>query len=77
MIKASAIRELLQDAFPSASVTVENPRNDDKHFEAIIVYAGFKDKSLVDQHRMVHAALATVMGDIHALSIKTKVPDNE
>jgi stress-induced morphogen len=42
--------------------------------KTIIIYRGFKGKSLIEQHRMVQNALEAELGnEIHALSIKTTI----
>ena len=45
---------------------------DGRHFDAVIVCAGFAGKSRIQQHQMVYAALGDRMkDDIHALSMRT------
>tara|TARA_B100000214_G_scaffold273809_1_gene203952 strand:- start:441 stop:704 length:264 start_codon:yes stop_codon:yes gene_type:complete len=42
------------------------------HLEALIISDDFKDKSLIERHRMVYDALSDFMNkEIHALSMKT------
>ena len=46
---------------------------DGEHLQAIVVYEGFKGKSLIDQHRMVTDPIKDELkGPVHALSIQTK-----
>lgn len=51
--------------------------DDGVHFEAVVVSENFAGKSLVQQHRLVYAALGGRMEreEIHALSLKTYTPD--
>jgi len=45
------------------------------HFIVHIVAAAFQDKSLIQRHRLVYAALGDMMQrDIHALSIQAATP---
>ncbi len=45
------------------------------HFTIEITAEAFRDKSLIQRHRMVYATLAKLMeSDIHALSIKVTTP---
>lgn len=45
------------------------------HYRVLIVCTGFAGKRTMERHRMVHAALQTLMpGKIHALSISAKAP---
>jgi len=47
------------------------------HFVVEIVAEAFRDKNLVQRHRMVYAAADELMrsGEVHALSIHAKTPD--
>ena len=48
---------------------------DGTHMELQISFGGFAGKGLVDQHKMVYAALQDLINDgyLHALKLKTKV----
>jgi acid stress-induced BolA-like protein IbaG/YrbA len=49
---------------------------DGHHFEAVIIFDGFQEKTIIQQHRMVYDALGDKMKSlIHALSMKTYSPD--
>ncbi len=49
---------------------------DGQHFEAVIVSAEFRGKSMVQQHQLVYKALGERMREeIHALSMKTYTPE--
>ena len=44
------------------------------HLKTIIKYSGFKNKSTLDCHRMVHKILNKEIGnEIHAITIHTSV----
>lgn len=46
------------------------------HYRVFIVSAQFSGRTLIARHRMVYEALADQMkGDIHALSLVTKAPE--
>ena len=46
------------------------------HLKTIISYSGFKDKSTLDCHRMVHDILKKEIGnEIHAITIHTSYDD--
>lgn len=46
------------------------------HYRVFVVSAKFSGRSLIARHRMVYEALAEQMkGDIHALSIVAKAPE--
>ena len=68
------IKELIERELEGAEVEILDPRDDGVHLQAIIKYKGFKDKSLIEQHRMVYKALGESFNKelVHALSITTK-----
>ena len=46
------------------------------HFTVRIVAQAFKDKPLIERHRMIYDLLHDMMhGEIHALSIQARSPD--
>jgi stress-induced morphogen len=46
------------------------------HLEAIIVSESFIDKTLIDRHKIIYAALGALLKhEIHALSMKTLTPE--
>lgn len=68
------IKKTIKKAIPGARVII--PDNDGTHFEAVVISEDFMGKSLVQQHRMVMAALAEHLKErIHALSLKTYTPE--
>ena len=71
---ATAIRDLLEAAFPGGQVDVEDRTGGGDHFHVTVESAAFEGLSLVEQHRLVNDALAEPLrdGTIHELRIKTK-----
>ncbi len=74
---ASALEDLLREAFPTADIMVDGA--DGVHMSAEIVAQEFKGKNRVAQQRMVYAALKGKMdgpnGELHALALTTKVKE--
>ncbi|MBM3678548.1 MAG: BolA/IbaG family iron-sulfur metabolism protein [Actinobacteria bacterium] len=70
------IQRLLEEAFPGAAVDVVDRTGGGDHFHVTVVSGAFGGLSLVDQHRLVNAALATPLADgsIHELRISTRTP---
>lgn len=68
------IKRLIEEQIPHARVTVRG--EDGVHFEATVISDAFAGKSLLQQHRMVYAALGERMEreEIHALALKTYTP---
>ncbi len=73
MPSPDALKSLLVAAFPDARVEVTDLTGTKDHFEAVVVTRAFDGKTLIEQHRMVYAALGDLMGgDIHALALTTR-----
>ena len=73
MVDVQEVRRRIEAALPGARVELDTFRGND-HFRAVVVAPQFKGKSLVEQHRMVYAAVDDLLGgDVHALALKTQV----
>jgi stress-induced morphogen len=72
MIDPEEVRGRIAAAFPGARVTVADSTGTGDHFDADVVATEFAGKSLVEQHRMVYAALGDLMPRIHALALRTR-----
>ena len=69
------LRELLAQAFPEATeLDVRDRTGGGDHFHVTVATPAFVGLSLVEQHRLVYAALAQPLADgtIHELRISTK-----
>ena len=77
MMTPEAIQTLLTERFPGAVLAVEDMTGTQDHFEIRISWEGFRGKGLMEQHKIIHDALGVPLesGLIHALKIKTLVPD--
>lgn len=74
-MEASQIEALLKAAFPDAKVAIEDLRGDGDHYSAYVESSAFKDKTRIQQHQLVYAALRGKMGEeLHALALQTAVP---
>ncbi len=67
------VKTRIETALPGARVQVGTFSGAD-HFEAVVEAPQFEGKSLVEQHKMVYAALDGLIGGaMHALALKTRV----
>ena len=74
MATAEGIKECIEQNLTDSEVEISG---DGRHFDAIIVCAGFAGKTRIQQHQMVYAALGDRMkDDIHALSMRTMTPED-
>jgi stress-induced morphogen len=72
---ADTLRDLLARAFPDAGeLEVEDRTGGGDHFQVTVASPRFAGLSLVEQHRLVYAALADPLADgtIHELRITTR-----
>ena len=74
MVTAEDIKEWIEQNLAESEVEISG---DGRHFDAVIVCAGFAGKTRIQQHQMVYAALGDRMkDDIHALSMHTMTPED-
>ncbi len=72
---AADLEAHLREAFPDASIEIEDLAGDGDHYRARIVSAAFAGLSRVRQHQLVYAALKGKMGgELHALALETGTP---
>ena len=72
MIEPSEIETMLRVAFPDGEFRVRDLTGGKDHYEAVVVSAAFAGIGLIEQHRLVYAALGDAMKQrIHALTLKT------
>ncbi len=66
---------MIRQGIPDADVEALDLQGGD-HFQVTVVTPAFEGRTMVQQHRMVYAALGDSMRQaIHALIIKTMTPD--
>jgi stress-induced morphogen len=69
------LEELLRGAFPEATeLSVVDRTGGGDHFQVVVTSARFAGLPLIDQHRLVNAALTEPLADgtIHELRIRTR-----
>lgn len=75
---AAEIEGLIREAFPDASIEIEDLRGDGDHYAATVTSAAFGGKTRVQQHQLVYKALQGRMGgDLHALALTTRAPSQD
>ena len=74
-VATEPLEALLEQAFPDATeLSVVDRTGGGDHFQVTVASPRFDGLPLLDQHRLVYAALAAPLADgsIHELRIKTK-----
>ena len=79
MADLAEVKRLVEDALPGSRVIVTDLTGGGDHLAIVVTASQFKGLGLIDQHRMIHAALghkmAPASAEIHALQIQTVIPD--
>jgi stress-induced morphogen len=69
------IRQRIEASIPGAHAEVEDYTGGGDHFRATVTASAFSGRSRIEQHRLVYEVFgAEIGGAIHALSLKTQVP---
>jgi stress-induced morphogen len=79
-VSVDLLESLLREAFPDAgALSVQDRTGGGDHFQVTIESPRFSGLSLVEQHRLVYAALQAPLedGTIHELRIKTQTGQTE
>lgn len=78
-IAQNALYQRIKDAFPDAEIELQDFAGDNNHYNATITSRAFLGLSRVQQHKCVFDALSDILegsnATLHALSLKTKLPD--
>jgi stress-induced morphogen len=76
MFSAQRIEAILLEKLPGCRTRVVNDMDDGEHFSAEVTSSAFIGKNRVQQHQLVYGALGDHMRrDIHALALRTYLPD--
>ena len=74
VVRIEEVKRRIEKALPGAKVEVDTFSGND-HFQAVVEAPQFAGKSLLEQHRLVYAAVDDLLGDaMHALALKTRAP---
>lgn len=74
-MKTDEVKAAIEAGLPGAAASVTDMTGTGDHFAAVVECPDFDGKSMVQQHRMVYAALGDLMkGPIHALKLETRAP---
>jgi stress-induced morphogen len=76
-ISPDEVRLMIEASLPGAQVEVVDETGTQDHLRATVTASQFEGLSRIEQHKLVKRAVQTRFedGSIHALSIKTSVPE--
>ncbi len=76
MLTTEDVKKLIEDGIDQAQVDVIDLTGTSDHFGIKVISPEFANKSLIQQHQMVHKSLGEhLTTTIHAVDIKTFTPD--
>ncbi len=78
MIDDASLTALIRRDLPDAQVAVVDRTGTMDHFNVTVSSRAFAGKTLIEQHQLVYGALRAALKDgrIHAVELKTIVPEN-
>jgi len=78
MMEVVELQKFVEEVLPGSQVEVKDLTGTADHFKVEIALEAFRGKMLIDQHRLVQSPLEPMIKDgrIHALSIKTYLPED-
>lgn len=73
-ISNEAVTQLIESSFPDAKVSVDG---DGYKYETTVICQSFEGLNTLKRHQAVYASVNTAItsGDLHALTITAKTPD--
>ena len=77
MITPEVLTEFVRKSMPYAAVTVTDRTGTMDHLKVMVVSEAFREKNLLDRHRLIYQALDVPMKDgrIHALELTARTKD--
>lgn len=77
MITTEVLTEYVRKSMPDAAVTVTDRTGTMDHLKVMVVSEAFREKNLLDRHRLIYQALDVPMKDgrIHALELTACTKD--
>ncbi|NOS79790.1 MAG: BolA family transcriptional regulator [Nitrospira sp.] len=77
MITPEVLTEFVRKSMPDAMVTVTDRTGTMDHLKVMVVSEAFREKNLLDRHRLIYQALDAPMKDgrIHALELTARTKD--
>ena len=71
-LEKNKLEAMIREAFPDATIVLEDTAGDNNHYSARICSKVFSGKTRIEQHKMVHRALKGKLGnELHALALET------
>ena len=77
MITPEVLTEFVRKSMPDAMVTVTDRTGTMDHLKVMVVSEAFREKNLLDRHRLIYQALDVPLKDgrIHALELTARTRD--
>ncbi|MCS6292819.1 MAG: BolA family transcriptional regulator [Nitrospira sp.] len=77
MITPDVLTDFIRKSMPDAAVTVTDRTGTMDHLKVMVVSEAFREKNLLDRHRLIYQALDVPLKDgrIHALELTARTKD--
>ncbi len=76
MLSLADVQQMIEGHIPDSTCEVTDLTGTSDHFAVYVTSPSFRGKTLIQQHKMVYAAVGEYLTrEIHALSIKTELPE--
>jgi stress-induced morphogen len=77
MISPQQLAELIRQSIPDAAVDAHDFTGTNDHYTVSVISSRFAGVTLLDQHRLVYAAVDAALKDgrLHAIQITTSTPE--
>jgi stress-induced morphogen len=79
MIENDALTKLIRSELPDAEVRIVDRTGTMDHFNLVVRSKAFAGRTLIEQHQLVYGALKAALKDgrVHAVELRTIIPENE
>jgi stress-induced morphogen len=79
VIDNDGLTALIRADMPDAEVSIVDRTGTMDHFNVTVVSNAFRGKTLIEQHQLVYGALRAALKDgrVHAVELKTIIPENQ
>jgi stress-induced morphogen len=79
LIDNEGLTALIRVDMPDAEVSIVDRTGTMDHFNVTVASEAFRGKTLIEQHQLVYGTLRAALKDgrVHAVELKTIIPENQ
>ncbi|MBF89824.1 MAG: BolA family transcriptional regulator [Candidatus Marinimicrobia bacterium] len=73
-MEVEEVKNLIENGLSGSIVKVKDLKGTGDHFSVEVIWSGFEDMTLIEQHQKVYKTLGKLLtNEIHALQLRTAV----